>query len=302
MSEQENKDLSLSVLEFVSSAPNINRACSSLLENATSIFLPFKRIENSDVSKRFLKNNQVLEIDHDLFGQTGRMQIRGRLLGQIHKDILEVLLTGEKVFNKNDRKFSVEMSAYQILKRLGVTTSNKEWLSSKINEIAECRLRFLFDGEDDFSFNFIETVTGVTKKDSEGNIVKSGEKTIKVVFSEAYTAFLARTEILDYSNYIDDIVSIDNTFVKAVVRYMLTNNGKNSKIKISNLIEKLRTDKIMSQIELDRNIKLLKSHDTQELLNEKFGITLIGDETLVFNELENKSHYYIKPLPMTDSE
>lgn len=297
MSDNESDELNLSIMEFINSAPNINRACSSLLENSSSIFLPFKRIENSDIHKRFIKSNQVLELEHNLFG---RLQVRARLLGQIHKDILEVLLTGEKVFNKNDRRFSVEMSAYQILKRLGVTTSNKEWLSNKINEIAECRIRFINDDGDDFSFDFIDTVTGITKKDENGNAIKSGEKTIKVVFSEAYTAFLARTEILDYSNYIDDIVSIDNTFVKAVVRYMLINNGKDSKIKISNLIDKLQTDKIMSHIELERNIKLLKSSDTQELLRVKFGITLVGDETLVFNEIESKSHYYIKPHPFIE--
>ena len=297
MSDNESNELSLSIMEFINSAPNINRACSSLLENSSSIFLPFKRIENSDIHKRFIKSNQVLELEHNLFG---RLQVRARLLGQIHKDILEVLLTGEKVFNKNDRRFSVEMSAYQILKRLGVTTSNKEWLSNKINEIAECRIRFINDDGDDFSFDFIDTVTGITKKDENGNAIKSGEKTIKVVFSEAYTAFLARTEILDYSNYIDDIVSIDNTFVKAVVRYMLINNGKDSKIKITNLIDKLQTDKIMSHIELERNVKLLKSIEIQELLKIKFGITLVGDETLVFNELESKSHYYIKPLPFIE--
>lgn len=297
MNENDSNELSLSIMEFINSAPNINRACSSLLENSSSIFLPFKRIENSDIYKRFIKNNQVLELDHTLFGN---IQVRARLLGQIHKDILEVLLTGEKIFNKKDRRFSVEMSAYQILKRLGVTTSNKEWLSNKINEIAECRIRFINEDGDDFSFDFIDTVSGISKKDDNGKVIKSGEKTIKVVFSEAYTAFLARTEILDYSNYIDDIVSIDNTFVKAVVRYMLINNGKDSKIKITNLIEKLQTDKIMSSIELDRNIKLLKSIEIQTLLSEKFGITIVGDETLVFNEPDTKSHYYIRPLLATE--
>lgn len=300
MAEPHGKELTLSIMEFIDSAPNINRACSSLLENSSSIFLPIKRIDNSDVAKRFFKNNQVLEIEHNLFG---KLEVRARLLGQIHKDILEVLLTGEKRFNKNDRRFSVEMSAYQILKRLGVTTSNKKWLSEKINEIAECRIR-VFSADDDvdqdFSFGFIDTVSGLSVKTKDGKSKDIDEKTIKVVFSEAYTAFLARTEILDYSNYIDDIVSLDNTFIKAVVRYMLINNGRDSKIKISNLIEKLQTDKIMSHIELERNIKLLKSHETQELLKERFGITIVGEETLVFNELESKSHYYIKPLPVSE--
>jgi hypothetical protein len=300
MAEPHEKELTLSIIEFIDSAPNINRACSSLLENSSSIFLPIKRIDNSDVAKRFFKNNQVLEIEHNLFG---KLQVRGRLLGQIHKDILEVLLTGEKRFNKNNRRFSVEMSAYQILKRLGVATTNKKWLSEKINEIAECRIRvFSTDGDvdQDFSFGFIDTVSGLSVKCKDGESKDIDEKIIKVVFSEAYTAFLARTEILDYSNYIDDIVSLDNTFIKAVVRYMLINNGRDSRIKISNLIEKLQTDKIMSHIELKRNIKLLKSRETQELLRERFGITIVGEETLVFNELESKSHYYIKPLLVSE--
>lgn len=277
---------SLSITEFINSAPDINRACSSILENSSSIFLPFKRVDISEVYKRFMKNNQTLTIEHPSFGS---IKIHSRLLGQTHKDILEVLLTGDKKFNKATKKFSVEMSFYQILKRLGVDPSNKKWLADKINEISDCRIQ-IFENDTDsigINFKFIDPI-------SRNKNVDYKEKTVKVVFTEEYTAFLARTEILDYSKYIDDIISLDNTFIKAVVRFMLINNGRNSKIKISNLIEKLQTEKIMSKLELKRSIELLKNEDVMKKLEEKFGITLVGDETLVFNEPASKSHYYIK--------
>jgi len=283
--EEIEQSVELTLKDFLLNVENIDRACSTVIENSIAIFLPHKRLDKTDIQKEFYANNQVLEIENDLFD---KVEIRGRLLGQVHKDILEVLLTSDKIYDKTHKRFQVKLSAYKCLKKLGKSTGNKKWLLDKISEIAECRVVIFFKGEkrasNSFNFNFINS------------ILNKEEKEFTINFTPEYTHFMARNEMLDYSNYIDDILSLENEFLKAVVRYVLTNNGKNNQISIDKLIDKMRYKKLVSDYQLDEDIRYLRKDETQELLREKFGITLTNDEkTITFNSPEDKKHYYIRP-------
>jgi len=279
-----NNSNELSLNQYLNAIENTDRACSTVLENSISIFLPLKRIDKSAIYKKFIENGNSLTIIHPVFE---KIEIRNRLLGQIHKDILEVLLTSVKIHNKDTKSFSICASSYYILKRLGLPTGNKAWLEKKIREIADCRLIIDFkDTNKTFNFGFISSILEEKLKGSRGYTIR---------FSPEYTHFLAKSELLDYSNYVNDILTLKSPLVKAIVRYMLINNGNNSQIKISNLLEKLQTNKIMSSIEIKRDLKLLRNPETLSELSEKFGITLSGSETLVFNT-PNKPHYFMKPL------
>lgn len=271
--------------EFYSSIENIDRACSTVIENSIAIFLPHKRLDKTDIQKQFYANNQILEIESDLFE---KVEIKGRLLGQQHKDILEVLLSSHIIYDKTYKRFKVKLSAYKILKRLKKDPSNKKWLLQKLDEIAECRIRIHFkDNNDDnsgFNFNFINSIHD------------KNEREITINFSPEYTHFIAKNEMLDYREYIDDIISIKNDFIKAVVRYMLINNGKNSQIGISKLLDKLKYEHLVSTIDLERDVRELKRKETQQMLFENFGIILTNDNnTLTFNESDEKNHYFIEP-------
>jgi len=53
---------------------------------------------------------------------------------------------------------------------------------------------------------------------------------------------------------------------------------------------------LVSTIDLQRDIRELKKEETQKMLLEKFGITLTNDKnTLTFNEIKEKKHYFIEP-------
>ena len=132
-----------------------------------------------------------------------------------------------------------------------------------------------------------------------------------MVFSE-YTHFLAHNELLNYADYVPQIISLhrelkliqeqigikrglNSEFIKAVVRYMLIHNGKNSKIRIENLIKKLNLEKIMSTKEIKVCVIDLKRKEVVELLEKNFGITLISEnETIIYNSPENKNKYFIQ--------
>lgn len=291
----------LSLEQFYSSAENIDRACSTVIENSISIFLPFKRLDKTDIHRRFISNNQILEIDNNLFD---KVEIRGRLLGQGHKDILEALLTSSKIFIEDTRQFKINTTAYEITKRLGRNIGKKKWLIQQLKEIAEARINIYFKdnaGKNiDFNFNFISSILG------------ENEDKLSITFSQEYTHFLAKTELLDYSNYVSDIVKLDSftkqltkklglkihninsDFLKAIVRYMLIHKGNNSQIKIDNLIDKLNLNNLISKEQLKDYIYNLKRDEIQAHLKQKFGITLTSNnETITFNTPENKTHYII---------
>ena len=273
---ESNNILSLDL--FYANVENLDRACSTVIENSTAIFLPHKRLDKSSVQKKFYEQNQILEIKSDLFN---KVEIRGRLLCQTHKDILEILLTSPKTYNEEKKTFSVKVTAYHVLKRLGKYTSNKKWLSQKLSEIAECRIEIEFQDNTKksrrFNFGFIETIS------------KEDEKEFTIRFLSTYSYFMAKNEMIDYSNHVENILQIKNPFISSIVRYMLTHKGNNSQISIEKLIVKLSFKDLISNEQLKDNITELKRKKTQEMLKEKFGIVLTNQEkTVTYNSINFK--------------
>ncbi len=294
------------IKKYAKNLPNIDRATSTVLENSVSIFLPMTRIDKSNIYKKFISNNQVLEIENDLLV---RVEIRDRLLGQSHKDLLEVLLTLPRVYSKTTEQFRVETTAYELTKKLKRNLGKKQWVIEKLKELSGSTINLYFDNyekkEVDMWFNFIES-----------GIVVDGNK-ITINFTQTYTLLMLNNSLLDYSEYIDDIMGIseqmeriqkelelkrgiNSEFIKAVVRYVLTNNGKNSRIQINNLVKKLDLKKIMGEKELSRSLTDLRREPVIDYLKSTFGIFLEKENTTInFNKKDaddknrEKKHYHI---------
>ncbi len=282
-----NFGTTLNDIQLITASDDISRATTSILENTLQIFLPFKRIDKTDIFKKFIQNNQILEIETQ---HLEKVFIRGRLLGQLHKDILEVLMFQKKYFSMSGKNFKIKTTAYEITKKLGKNIGKKEYILEKIKEISDCSIELRSSNNSTILFNFIDNIS------IDGN-------EIIIEFTKAYTYFLSSTNLLDYSKYLDSILEISslktkekqramNTeFIKSVVRYLLTNNGKNSQISINNLTKKLNLESIMSNREINECLLDLKRPEVQEFLKENFGITFIN-ETLNFNTLTQ--HYFLQ--------
>lgn len=282
-----NFGTTLNDIQLITASDDISRATTSILENTLQIFLPFKRIDKTDIFKKFIQNNQILEIETQ---HLEKVFIRGRLLGQLHKDILEVLMFQKKYFSMSGKNFKIKTTAYEITKKLGKNIGKKEYILEKIKEISDCSIELRSSNNSTILFNFID------------NISIDGNEMI-IEFTKAYTYFLSSTNLIDYSKYLDSILEISslktkekqramNTeFIKSVVRYLLTNNGKNSQISINNLTKKLNLESIMSNREINECLLDLKRPEVQEFLKENFGITFIN-ETLNFNSLTQ--HYFLQ--------
>ena len=303
MSEENKKQIIEEIEKYYDAVPNISRACSTVIENSIAIFLPLTRIDMSNIYKEFVKNNQTMEISNNLLD---KVEIKGRLLGQIHKDILEALLTTKKTFNKTTAQFKIKTTAYKLLKKMGRDTSDKKWLLQKIDEIAECRVKLHYKNKvgknKTFNFGFL------------GGIDTTNGKEITIAFSPEYTYFMAYNELLDYSDYVPQIISLrselkkiqiklglkkelSHDFIKAVVRYMLTHSDRSvgTNRKISTLINDLNLPNIIEKEELEDCVTDLKRKEVIALLQRLFGISLISDSnTLNFSGTQEKKRYHIQ--------
>ena len=287
-----NQDSSstLNEIQLLTATEDISRATTSILENTLQIFLPFKRIDKTEIYKKFMKNNQILEIKTQ---HLEKVFVRGRLLGQIHKDILEVLMFQKKYFSMNGKNFKIKTTAYEISKKLGKNLGKKKYILDKIKEIMDCSIEMQGNNNKTILFNFIDNID-----------IKDNNEVV-IEFTKAYTYFLASTNLIDYSDHLDSILEIENIkakdikrninteFIKSVVRYILTNNGKNSQISLLKLTEKLNLESVMTQREINEGLFDLTRVEVQEYLKSNFGIELTSNsETLSFNK--NKNHHFIQ--------
>lgn len=290
MTDETTNTSTLNEIQLLTASDDISKATTSILENTIQIFLPFKRIDKTDIYKKFIKNNQILEIETQ---HLEKVFVRGRLLGQLHKDILEVLMFQKKYFSMNGKNFKIKTTAYEITKKLNKNLGKKKFLIEKIKEIADCTIELQSSNNKTIIFNFIDNI----KIDDNNEII--------IEFSKAYTYFLASTNLINYSDYLDSILNIENItskdikrninseFIKSIVRYILTNNGKNSQISLNKLKDKLNLETIMSLREINEGFMDLRREEVQKFLLENFNITFTNNsETLTFNK--NKSHHFIQ--------
>ena len=223
-----------------------------------------------------------------------KVYIRGRLLGQIHKDILEVLMFQKKYFSMNGKNFKIKTTAYEISKKLNKNLGKKKYIVDKIKEIGDCTIELKGNNNKTILFNFIDNID-----------IDENNNEIVIEFTKAYTFFLASTNLINYAEYLDSILEIENIqskdtkrninteFIKSIVRYILTNNGKNSQISINKLTEKLNLQTIMTQREINEGLYDLRREEVRAYLKLNFGIELTSNsETLTFNKI--KTHQFIQ--------
>ncbi|MCT7604583.1 hypothetical protein N5U17_10085 [Aliarcobacter butzleri] len=290
MTNKQENSSTLNDIQLLTASEDISKATTSILENTLQIFLPFKRIDKTEIYKKFMKNNQILEIETN---HLEKVFVRGRLLGQIHKDILEVLMFQKKYFSMNGKNFKIKTTAYEISKKLNKNLGKKKYILDKIKEISDCSIELVASSNKTILFNFID------------NIEINDNNEVVIEFTKAYTYFLASTNLINYSEYLDSILEIEtikskelkrninHEFIKSIVRYILTNNGKNSQISINRLTEKLNLQSIMSQREINEGLYDLRREEVKEYLKMNFGIELTSNsETLTFNK--NKNHQFIQ--------
>jgi len=255
---------------------NLSRATSSFLENTLPIFLPVSNIGNTKAHKEFMKNNGSLIVKSPF----GIIEIRGRLLGQNHKDILEMLLCQTKSLVQSDNSISVNFGRYKFLKNIKKNVTSYDWLEDKIKEIRD--------------FNF-----GIEYIDKNGKIVQHGgfgiidqykfldNKTMSIKFTKEFTEFYKMENLLDYGSYVSKIAALEEPFLKALVREMIKH--QKYQINFNTFIENYNLNNLLSGRAIYKFKELLLKDDVKDTLLKQFNIIVknVGEEILIAIKRDN---------------
>jgi|SaaInlStandDraft_4_1057021.scaffolds.fasta_scaffold04716_2 hypothetical protein len=232
----------------------------SIFENRLPIFLPISKLHQSRIKKTFDTNDNVVIFDFNLT----QIEVRGRLVTQRHKSLLESMLSYQKHL-LTDESFYVKFKIHNLLKtKLNQKNPNDyDTFKKQLKELKDINLVIHID-DTEIGFGFIDDYI-IDKKTGE----------YKIKFTRVLSQIWMNESLITYKKTNASINQITNMLVQSVIRYMITYN--NLQIKISTLLnEKLNFKKIFSKAE--QNKKLIELRDSflnedYKLIYQEYGIT-----------------------------
>lgn len=264
--------------------PRIARAISSIFENRLPVFLPMKMISKSKIEKIFKENNNVIFFDTDI----GSLEVRARLITQMHKSYLEAMLSYQKQM-LTDGSFYVEFKIYDLLKNKmkKENPTNYETFKKYLKELKDFNLVIHTKIGKEFSFSFIEDF-----------IIDNETGMYQVKFTRTLSAIWLNEALISYKKQSNLINTIDSATIQSIVRYLITFD--NLQISVKNLAKKLSYDKIFSKTEFYEKLEeIRKSFKSEECLTifDKYGISYDEiHDNLVINR---KDEIFIEHLNKT---
>lgn len=241
-----------------------NSTC-SIQEIRLPVFAPIKRYTpSSAIYKDFLKNKRTRTINT----QWGNVTIRGSLLTQIHKDILDlIILNNTKIQILKDQRISVDFCISNVLKSYGDAGFNYKWFKNILEDIIGAVIKIKLENQTEFYFHIISAM-GYNEKNDFGGIILSKE----------YLDFYQKTIAINYNKEIQSIVLIENSLIKSIIRFFLSHNQIN--ITLENLLIALGLE-INTKDRYFRKIK-------QEIKESK---NIFSNFKIKFNENKNTFEY-----------
>jgi hypothetical protein len=253
---------------------------STVDELRSGMFAPIAKIpHNSLIYKNFVENRNIRVIENSW----GKVELRNRILTQIHRDIIDAILSVSKEMNKINSGIEVYFSTTDVLKKLKQKNlKNHKWLREKIKEIADFRVVLSKNGEDR-SFNIF------TEDDSS-----EAKGLNRVVFTNRYLKFFDESLLINYKNELDKLLEVDSALLKAIIRFFWTHSTPKFSISIEgNDDKKGLLETIGFPMDSIRIVQKAKKEikDNQEFLKE-YGIVYEEDKKnkLVYlkSSFENK--------------
>lgn len=256
----------------ISSTNKFANSNAAVDELRTAIFAPVLKLTGKS------RIRKELEDKGKLIRQTpwGKITIEKTILTQLHRNILDCILSEKTDVYKTDTKtVVVKFSANKVLKKYSITDSenrNTKWLEEKIKEMMTSIISITFNNKDKFMFTMIEAAKYI-----------DSEKTFFIEFSKNYVEFFEKQTTIGYNEYLDDILELKSPLLQAVARLLLSHEkafympiyDKNSKSTSTGILESVGegTDSDRSR---QRAIKEIKDNAGKL---EKFGIYLTTNNT-----------------------
>jgi hypothetical protein len=203
------------------------------------------------------------------------VEVKGIHLTQIHRDILDIFLCyGDSSLETKiiEAKAIRLFTLYEVQKRLNYKIKNhNKFIEKKITEIQQSVFKITSKENGDWiQFSIIDTAK-YSKKNNK----------YAVIINDDYLNFFNSEISIDYKYLLDEIVKLEHSQTKAVVRYLFT-FSKGHQINIDKLLKKVGIkvskrvfERIRKQVieELKKvgkkfNIQLIKTSDNDRILSD----------------------------------
>ncbi|EAI3920856.1 hypothetical protein ACI4X5_000490 [Campylobacter upsaliensis] len=196
----------------------IEKSTSSIDELRVPIFAPISQInKNSSIYKSFVENKNIRTIET----KWGAIEIRNRILTQTHKDILDLIFTyADEIQEQIDGSVMIKFTRSKILQEYTqgeYSSKNFKWFKEKLLEIKDSVIRYKDKNDRSFAFNIIDTV--IEDRNNFG-----------IIISKSYVNFYEKSLSVNYKKEIPRLLEIENSLLKAIVRFFFSHTNCNIKI------------------------------------------------------------------------
>ena len=226
----------------------------SIQEIRLPLFAPLKKVNPKSAIYNDFVNNKRSRIVKTAWGE---VKVKGFLLTQVHKDLLDlIILNADEKKITDDNRLLVQFSATKVLKNYGDKGYNYKWFRIMLDELMGSVVYLNTNDKKGYAFHIISAMKYDDNKEFVG-----------VLLSSEYLQFYKENFAINYNKEISNIISIESSILKSIVRFFLSHNSLN--IKVDDLLEAIgiKTDK---KDRFYRHIKQILKENTEVL--EKFSI------------------------------
>lgn len=255
----------------------VNHSNNSVNQMRNVMFLPYENIYRTNIYKEFCKNDRAVALFEN---SQYRLEINERLLGQKHRDILDIIFATAKLKPMTGERAYVDFTINRILAELNLTDGeeNRKIIQRHLEELQKVKIKLIIkDGlfKDTILFNLCDKSAHSEKLNK-----------YVLVFSDIYLTMFQRDILVDYKYYLPKLLKIESGVIKAFIRYIISNDWINHSL-----------EELLSEIEIkkedmsSRNFNLIKKQirDSKELM--EFGIEIDNKEQVRYRKLENVIFY-----------
>lgn len=197
---------------------------STVTELRVGIFAPITQVTAaSAIQKEFIKEGRVRK----LFTSWGSVKVKGNILTQIHRDIIDAIFA-TATFSETTKRGNIAIffSGYEVQKFLEKKSlRNNTWLKKKLDEIKTTNIEFTDQEGNTYDFNITDSGGYSVKKDS-----------FAIVFTEGYMNFFQKQVSVNYKKETKNLLKINDPLIKAIARFFFTHSN-NIQIDFLNLLD-----------------------------------------------------------------
>lgn len=232
----------------------IQETTCSVQEIRLPIFAPIKKINpKSAIYDDFINNKRIRIIKT----KWGEVKIKGFLLTQVHKDLLDLIVLNADSKNiTDDNRLLIQFNVTKVLKNYGDKGCNYKWFKTMLDELMGSVIYLHSNNEKGYAFHIISAIKYDDKKEFVG-----------VLLSSEYLQFYKDNFAINYNKEVLNIINIKGSILKSVVRFFLSHSAIN--IKVDDLFEAIGI-KVDKKDRFYRHIKQILKENAEML--EKFNI------------------------------